>query len=295
MNDDTCGITLGKVISDSKYEFSIQELQLSGLNLGNESASCLAASFLKLKNLRAIDLSNNQVGDSGAASFVKSLLFKLQLFNHSKSNKAKFLFVNSTLKQLDLSFNMVGESGLRALRTAMRTNVSLTELNLNHNKAEIDQPLLKDINRNYIYPLIGALERNQRYDITIDHRYIDKHDIYLLFGSGFEPLQKLKHLNLTNCSLNDGTVSILVENILNLLSTLESKASLEGMDLSSNGITDAGAKELAKLLPVLKSLTLAENRITDVGLSYFSLSLPCSTIEHLDLSYNRIGNTSHHL
>lgn len=103
-----------------------------------------------------------------------------------------------------------------------------------------------------------------------------------------EYVPKLKNLRKLWCGGNDFGNSGCEH-----LAVVVGSPFLEELGLSSNSIDDVGASSLSRELlngkaSALSMLQLADNRITDQGISLIVKSVQCPCLVHLDISYNPI-------
>ena len=114
-------------------------LEIQTCNLYGESYSVVVGSTLEL-----VKVSDNEIGDSGAAALAgaverNSTLTELHLGYNEIGDSgagalAKAMERNSTLTKLSLSGNKIGDSGAAALAGAVERNSTLTELHLDYNE-----------------------------------------------------------------------------------------------------------------------------------------------------------------
>lgn len=107
-----------------------------------------------------------------------------------------------------------------------------------------------------------------------------------------EHTNSIRHLSLIHNNIGEKGTQILAEGL--------KKSTLEGfsmyaaqLDLHDKCIHDAGAKHIAAAVSqhqTLKSVCLAQNRLSNVGLSYIIESLRCSDVCELDLRTNLIDS-----
>ncbi|XP_059816205.1 NACHT, LRR and PYD domains-containing protein 3-like [Hypanus sabinus] len=188
-------------------ECKIQKLVLNRVGLTDSGAEDLASALRSNPSLTELDLSYNKLGDSG----VKLVSAALK---------------NPECKIQKLWLNRVGltDSGAEDLASALRSNPSLTELDLSYNK-------LGDSG----VKLVSAALRN--------------------------PECKIQKLVLENVSLTDSGVD-------DLVSTLSANPLLMDLYLGSNSLTDRSVPSLLHLiltLPSLEWMGLGGNRFSETG------------------------------
>jgi len=112
------------------------------LSLGDDEAVHLTQSLAGNTTLRALDLSNNQIGEIGAkavADFVKnSSLKKLNFASNRLGNEGALALARSlkgsSLQELCLGDNQIGDMGVNAFAEALKQNTSLTWLSFHGNQ-----------------------------------------------------------------------------------------------------------------------------------------------------------------
>ncbi|XP_022913564.2 leucine-rich repeat-containing protein 71-like [Onthophagus taurus] len=120
-------------------------------------------------------------------------------------------------------------------------------------------------------------------DVSLDGNYIPKHPQYIL-GKG----TNIRHLSLRFCKLTD-------KGVFRFKRPLQSpyERTILTLNLSSNLITDVGAKHLADELRTnrtLMYLNLSDNLITDVGLIHLMKTLRKFPLNHEEIVLRRQKN-----
>ncbi|XP_058617843.1 NACHT, LRR and PYD domains-containing protein 12-like isoform X9 [Onychostoma macrolepis] len=266
----------------------LEKLKLNCISITDEGCAALASAFNS--NLRELDLSRNQIRDSGVTE-ISSLLRNSQ-----------------TLQILRLSDCSITEEGYKALSSALRSNPShLIELDLTGN----------DPGQSGVKQLSDLLQDPNFQLKTL--RFLgpaaDEACQYVTGIVGKNPLL-LRELNLSGCKLGDtrvnqiaallqdkhcqlntlmlNCISITEEGCAALASTFNSN--LRELDLSRNQIGDSGVTEISSLLrnsQTLQILRLSDCSITEEGYKALSSALrsnPSHLIE-LDLTGNDPGQS----
>uniref|UniRef100_A0A8C1US29 NACHT domain-containing protein n=1 Tax=Cyprinus carpio TaxID=7962 RepID=A0A8C1US29_CYPCA len=191
---------------------NLEELRLERCNFTSKSCGL----GLENSRLRALDLSDNDVQDSGMKQLMNSLmdpsckLEKLRLSccrltDKGFSSLASALKSNpSSLKELDLSKNFPGSTGIMQLFTVLRQNTTLEKLCLD--SCEITS------------------------------------DMCGLAAKGLSQSLNLKELNLSNNNLKDQGVRLLC------LGLQEGSCAMKSLKLSNCGLTDSSCQYLASVL-----------------------------------------------
>ncbi|XP_073700442.1 uncharacterized protein [Garra rufa] len=270
----------------------LNTLLLRDCGLTEESCSALATVLISNHILKELDMSNNNLQDSG----VKKLQNGLEN-------------TNCTLEKLRLSDCSITEEGYKALASALRSNPShLIELDLTGN----------DPGQSGVKELIDLLQDPNCQLKTM--RFLgpaaDEACQYVTGIVGKNPLF-LRDLNLSECELGNTRIN----QIAALLQDKHCK--LNTLILNNSGITEEGCRVLAAALNLnpsnLKELNLSKNTLGNSGMKIIltlfknvqcrleTLKLNCisvtdegcaalalavnSNLRELDLSENQLGNS----
>uniref|UniRef100_A0A9J8BH67 NACHT domain-containing protein n=1 Tax=Cyprinus carpio carpio TaxID=630221 RepID=A0A9J8BH67_CYPCA len=218
-------------------ECRLEKLKLNCISVTDEGCAALASAFNS--NLRELDLSRNQIGDSGVTE-ISSLLRNSQ-----------------TLQILRLSDCSISEEGYKALSSALRSNPShLIELDLTGN----------DPGPSGVKQLSDLLQDPNCQLKTL--RFLgpaaDEGCQYVTGIVGKNPLL-LRELNLSEHELGDTGV--------NQISALlqDKHCTLNTLNLKNNCITEGGCHVLAAALNSnpsnLTELDLSENKLGNPGMN----------------------------
>ena len=249
--------TFGEQLKFTHLNLSNKRVNLFHYNAVAPLSEALATKSSVITNL---NLSRNDIGDSGAESISRALV------------------VNSSLTNLDLSRNSISDSGAESISQALPGNTSLTNL---------------DLSWNFIFgsgavSLFKALAVNS----SLNNLDLSRNCIE---GSGAASLSQA--LAVTS-SLNNLCLSwngLCDSGAATLSLALSVNSSLTNLNLSWNGIGDFGASSLFRALAANSSLTyldLSRNFIGDSGVASLSKAVKTnSCITTVDLSWNRIGNS----
>ncbi|XDV28538.1 hypothetical protein PO909_031816 [Leuciscus waleckii] len=273
----------------------VNTLMLRKCGLTEESCSALATVLRSNSSLKELDISNNNLQDSG----VKKLQNGLEN-------------TNCTLEKLRLSNCSITEEGYKALASALRSNPShLIELDLTGNDPgqsgvkELDD-LLQDQNcelKTLRFLNSAAEEACQSVNRVLGKNLLLLRELNLseceLGPSGLKKLAAVlqdRHCKLNTLILSD--CSITEEGYKALASALRSNPShLIELDLRGNDPGQSGVKELDDLLQdqkcQLKTLRLSDCSITEEGYKALASALrsnPSHLIE-LDLTGNDPGQS----
>ncbi|XP_048045722.1 protein NLRC5-like isoform X1 [Megalobrama amblycephala] len=269
-------------------------LRLRDCGLTEESCSALATVLRSNSRLEELDISNNNLQDSGVKKLQKAL-----------EN------TNCTLKKLRLSDCSITEEGYKALASALKSNPShLVELDLTGN----------DPGQSGVKELTDLLQdQNCQLKLRFLSPAADEAFQYVKGIVGKNPLL-LRELNLRGCELGDTRVnqiaallqdkhcqlttlilcrcSITQKMCLLLTSALKSNPShLRELNLSGNKLGDSGVKHLRDILKdshcKLERLRLTCCEMTNEGCSAVTSALKSnpSHLRELDLSGNKLGDS----
>uniref|UniRef100_A0A8C2KNZ5 NACHT domain-containing protein n=1 Tax=Cyprinus carpio TaxID=7962 RepID=A0A8C2KNZ5_CYPCA len=271
----------------------LNTLQLHGCGLTEESCSALATVLRSNSSLKELDMSSNNLQDSG----VKKLRNGLE-------------DTNCTLEKLGLSDCSITEEGYKALASALRSNPShLTELDLTGNDPgqsgvkELSD-LLQDPNCQLkTLRFLGTAADKACQDVN---RVLGENLLLLrelnLSELGLSGLNKLaavlqdKHCKLNKLILNNSDIT--EEDCCILTSALNSNPSnLTELNLSGTKLRNSGMKIFSTLFKnekcSLQKLMFNCISITEEGCAALASAFnsnPSNLIE-LDLSENKLGNS----
>ncbi|XP_066512663.1 NLR family CARD domain-containing protein 3-like [Hoplias malabaricus] len=266
----------------------LETLRLTECKLGERSCEDLGSVLLVNSSLKELDLSNNDLQDSGVEKLsagLKSSVCKLEtlrltgckLEEKSCEDLGSVLLVNSPLKELDLSNNDLQDSGVEKLSAALKSSLCKLET------LRLSFCLVTEEGCAF---LASALSSNPSYLKELDLSYNHPGDagVKLLSVKLEDPHCRLDTLRLTMCKLSEEFCGA-------LWSVLQSENSLKELNLSYNDMQDAG---LEKVFAGLKSeqcevetLKLAGNNLSEKLIKMLSEALQsASCLKELNLSYS---------
>ncbi|XP_072894965.1 NACHT, LRR and PYD domains-containing protein 3-like [Hemitrygon akajei] len=238
---------------------TIKHLDLQGCHIQCEGIQRLGPGLHKCQELR---LGENKLGDSGV-----------------KLVSAALRYPECKIQKLGLGKVGLTDSGAEDLASALSTNPSLTELNLNDNK-------LGDSG----VKLVSAALRNP--ECKIQKLGLGKVG---LADSGAEDLasalstnSSLMELDLSNNKLGDSGVKLVSAALRN------PECKIQKLWLRKVGLTDSGAEDLASALSTNSSLTvlnLNENKLGDSGVKLVSVALRNAECKIQKLGLRNVGLT----
>ena len=264
----------------------LTHLNLSGNEIGESGAELLSNALSVNTKLTHLNLSGNQIGESGAELLSNALSVNTELTHLNLSGNqigksgAQFLsdalFYNTTLTHLNLDDNLVGPNGVAYLSLALVVNTKLTYLNLDGNLAQA-------FGATY---LSRALSRNTTAltDLNLARNEID--------DSVAKSLSRALSVNTTLTYLNLSGNKIGTPGATYLSGALSENTTLTDLNLSGNKIGTPGATSLFQVLSrntTLTYLNLSENNIgNSYALSFFEDLSDNTTLTNLNLSGNII-------
>ncbi|XP_053364406.1 NACHT, LRR and PYD domains-containing protein 12-like [Clarias gariepinus] len=266
-------------------------------NCGVSGKGCAALTSALRSNpshLRDLDLSYNDVGDSGVKCLFAVLenphckLETLRLESCGVSDEgcaALTLRSNpSHLRDLDLSCNNVGDSGVKCLSALLENPLCKLEKLRLYNCGVSDEGCAA---------LTSALRSNPSHlrELDLSCNNVGDSGVKCLSDLLENPLCKLETLRMIGCDVSDKGCAALT-------SALRSNPShLRDLDLSCNDVGDSGVKCLSAVLqnPLckLERLKLQWCGVSDEGCVALTSALRSnpSHLRDLDLSYNNVGDS----
>ncbi|XP_029601876.1 NACHT, LRR and PYD domains-containing protein 12-like, partial [Salmo trutta] len=304
---------------------SEKELDVFDLKKYSRSEETLLRLLPVVKASRAVLLSGCGVTEKGCASLVSALrsnpshLRELDLSNNDlKDSGVKLLSAglgnpHSKLETLRLSGCGVTEEGCASLVSALRSNPShLRELDLSNNdlkdsgvellSAGLGNPHCKletlrlsgcGVTEEGCASLVSALKSNPSHlrELDLSNNDLKDSGVKLLSAGLEDPHCKLETLRLSGCGVTE-------EGCASLVSALRSNPShLRELDLSNNDLKDSGVKLLSAGLGnphcKLETLRLSGCLVTEEGCVSLVSALRSnpSHLRELDLSYNHPGDS----
>ncbi|XP_031417939.2 NACHT, LRR and PYD domains-containing protein 12-like [Clupea harengus] len=270
-----------------------RKARLKGCKLTHESCK-VVASFLQLANpLLELDLSNNDLRDSGVQLLSKGLSSphcKLQtlrlkgckLTHESCKVVASFLQLANPLLELDLSNNDLRDSGVQLLSKGLSSpHCKLQTLRL------ADCKLTEESCKAVASALQSSVSLTE---LDLTNSEMKDSGVQLLSAGLSSPHCKLQTLRLADCKLTE-------ESCKAVASALQSSVSLTELDLTNSEMKDSGVQLLSAGLSSphckLQTLRLCCCLITHEGCSFLASALKSnpSYLKQLDLSYNHPGDS----
>uniref|UniRef100_A0A8C7L9Y8 NACHT, LRR and PYD domains-containing protein 12-like n=1 Tax=Oncorhynchus kisutch TaxID=8019 RepID=A0A8C7L9Y8_ONCKI len=270
---------------------------LSGCGVTDKGcASLVSALRSNPSHLRELDLSNNDLKDSGVKLLSDGLgnphckLETLRLSGCLVTEEGCASLVSalrsnpSHLRELDLSYNHPGDSGVRLLSAGLEDpHCRLEKLKLSG----------CGVTEEGCASLVSALRSNPSHlrELDLSNNDLKDSGVKLLSDGLGNPHCKLETLRLSGCLVTE-------EGCASLVSALRSNPShLRELDLSNNDLKDSGVELLSAGLGnphcKLETLRLSGCLVTEEGCASLVSALRSnpSHLRELDLSYNHPGDS----
>ncbi|XP_072892429.1 NACHT, LRR and PYD domains-containing protein 12-like [Hemitrygon akajei] len=244
-------------------ECKIQKLWLFNVGLTDSGAEDLASALSTNPSLTDLNLSENELRDSGVklvsaalrnpeCKIQKLWLYKVGLTDSGAKDVASTMSAKPSLTELDLSGNKLGDSGVKLV------SVALSNPDCKIQKLWLDNVRLTDSGAK---DLVSALSTNP-----------------LLTG-----------LNLSGNKVGDSGVKLVSAALRN------PECKIQILGLNNVGLTDSGAEDLASALstnPSLTELGLSDNKLGDSGVKLVSAALRNTECKIQKLGLHGVGLTA---
>ncbi|XP_067882422.1 NACHT, LRR and PYD domains-containing protein 3-like [Heterodontus francisci] len=221
----------------------IQKLGLGRNNLTDSCIEDLASALSTNRSLTDLDLSDNNLGDSGVKLLSEALrnpdckIQKLGLVENNLTascieDLASTLSTNRSLTDLDLNFNKLGDSGVKLPFDALRNpDCKIQKLKLVEN----------NLTASCIEDLASALSTNRSLtDLNLNYNKLGDSGVNLLSEALRNPDCKIQKLWLGRNNLSDSCIE-------DLASALNTNRSLTDLDLNNNKLGDSGVNYCLRL------------------------------------------------
>ena len=254
------------LLSNKNILLCISTLDLSFNCLTSHSATVIS-NIIQESTLVTLDLSCNDLGESGAAKILQALKINITLktlflsFNDIGVNGAKslvnILCYNHTLKLLIISGNKIMDDGAIAISECFKISGS--------NNAKLTSVKSLGLSANCL-----TLHSKTAIGTIIQEGALESLDLsYNRLGeSGAYEICKALQTNLTLKQLFLCNNDIGVKGALSIAVALCHNHTLEDLDISNNKILDDGAIAIAECLKTNRTLTfldVSHNNITKIG------------------------------
>ncbi|XP_062387963.1 NACHT, LRR and PYD domains-containing protein 12-like [Sardina pilchardus] len=271
----------------------LQTLRLAECKLTEKSCGIVAAVLQSPNSLIELDLSHNDLGDSGVQLLFKGLssphcklqtlrLAECKLTEKSCGIVAAVLQSPNSLIELDLRHNDLQDSGVQLLSKGLSSphcklqTLKLADCKLKDKLCEIVASVLQS--------------PNSLLQLNFSNNDLGDSGVQLLSKGLSSSNSMLQILRLADCKLTDTSCEIVG-------SVLQSPNTLQQLDLSDNDLGDSGVQLLCKGLPssncIIHTLRLSDCLISEKGFGFLASALTSnpSHLKELDLSYNHLGES----
>ncbi|XP_051992111.1 NACHT, LRR and PYD domains-containing protein 12-like [Xyrauchen texanus] len=316
---DQCCESLSSVLQSSKslreLDLSKNDLQDSGVKLLSDAlksphciletlrfAACrftdqccesLSSVLQSSKSLRELDLSNNDLQDSGMnllSDALKSPHCILEILRFAAcrftdqccESLSSVLQSSKSLRELDLSDNDLQDSGVKLLSDALKSPHCILEI-LRFAACSFTDQCCESLS--------SVLQSSKSLrELDLSNNDLQDSGVKLLSVALKSPHCTLEILRFAACRFTDQCCE-------SLSSVLQSSKSLRELDLSNNDLQDSGVKLLSDALKsphcILEILRLSGCMVTEEGCCSVASALRSnlSRLKELDLSYNHPGES----
>ncbi len=239
------------------------ELDLSFNKLTDKGGVTISKLVEYAENIKKINLSGNQIADLGSEKLAESLKGKI------------------FLSHLNLNSNHIGNTGIMFINELLFTNSVLLNLDIGNNHYDWDAMIA-------ITSALTTTNKSLNILNVDDPNYkIQDQDFFTHFGKMLLKNKSLKKLSMKLHKLRFEGVAILTDH-------LSFNKTLEVLDISCNQICFQGMTFISEYLQredtALKSLNLANNKISDQGAKIFAQGIAHNrSLLHVDLTTNSIN------
>ncbi|XP_072892968.1 NACHT, LRR and PYD domains-containing protein 3-like [Hemitrygon akajei] len=245
-------------------ECKIQKLWLDNVGLTESGAEDLASALSTNPSLTELNLSGNELGDSGVklvsaalrnpeCKIQKLWLNNVGLTDSGAEDLVSALSTNPSLTELDLSGNKLGDSGGKLVSAALRNP-----------ECKIQKLWLRDVGLtdSGVEDLVSTLSTIPSLtDLDLSGNKLGDSGVKLVSAALRDPERKIQKLWLRDVGLTDSGAE-------DLVSALSTNPSLTVLSLGWNSLTDRSVPALRRLiltLPRLEQIWLRGNRFSGTG------------------------------
>ncbi|XP_072894458.1 NACHT, LRR and PYD domains-containing protein 3-like isoform X1 [Hemitrygon akajei] len=266
MSENELGDSGVKLVSAAlrNLECKIQTLEMIDVGLTDSGAEDLVSALSTNTSLMELNLSNNELGDSGVKLVSAALrnpeckiqklgLIDVGLTDSGAEDLASALSTNPLLTGLDLSENKLGDAGVKIVSVALRNpECKIQKLRLTH----------VSLTDSGTENLASALSANPSLtELNLSDNHLGDSGVKLVSAALRNPECKIQKLWLDNVGLTDSGAE-------DLVSALSTNPSLTVLNLGYNSLTDRSVPAICRLiltLPSLEWICLGSNQFSEIG------------------------------
>ncbi|XP_051991571.1 NACHT, LRR and PYD domains-containing protein 12-like [Xyrauchen texanus] len=284
-----------KLLSDAlkSPHCTLEILRFAACRFTGQCCESLSSVLQSSKSLRELDLSNNDLQDSGVkllSDALKSPHCTLEILRFAAcrftdqccESLSSVLQSSKSLRELDLSNNDLQDSGVNLLSDALKSPHCTLEI-LRFAACRFTDQCCESLSS-----VLQSSKSLRELDLSIND--LQDSGVKLLSNALKSPHCTLEILRFAACKFTDQCCE-------SLSSVLQSSKSLRELDLSNNNLQDSGVKLLSDALKsphcTLEILRLSGCMVTEEGCCSVALALRSnlSRLKELVLSYNHPGES----
>ena len=275
-------------ILNSLSTSTLIKFRVSHNNISDQVAGDIVTFLCKCTNLEELDLSYNNLQDTGATEICRANISSLISFNISHNNitiiaaddVANFLSYNSQMQTCDLSRNGLLEVGVRNILKNMQVVQSifnLSVLNISHNS------IINETIRELKIILLRSTELKE-FDLSFNSLCVSD-AVNIL--QGMKNISNLVTINLSHNNITDEAADELANVLLH-------NTSLQKIDLSCNNLSTSDAIKIfkgMKNISKLETINISHNMITCEAADELAAVLSHNnSLQIFDISYNYLNS-----
>ncbi|XP_051547624.1 NACHT, LRR and PYD domains-containing protein 3 [Myxocyprinus asiaticus] len=272
---------------------TLEILRFAACRFTGQCCESLSSALQSSKSLRELDLSNNDLQDSGVkllSDALKSPHCTLEILRFADcrftgqccESLSSVLQSSNSLRELDLNNNDLQDSGVKLLSTGLKSPQCTLEI-LRFAACRLTGQCCESLS--------SALQSSKSLrELDLSNNDLWDSGVKLLCDALKSPLCTLEILRIAACRFTGQCCE-------SLSSVLQSSNSLRELDLSNNDLQDSGVKLLSDVLKsphcTLEMLRLSGCMVTEEGCCSVASALSSnpSHLRELDLSYNHPGES----
>ena len=275
-------------IGDSlKHNISLRQLNISHNNITDKGIKVVAEAIRMNSTLRNINISKNHISTEGILYFMeaveKNCILQVVNITHNNVTRSRFTSIKQCINNLQYPIQIIaswneivsrsGELLVKSIICTLEESEDITE----------DVWSFEDYDHDYIVTCLSECFKED--DILIElnlskNKVMRDREKYIV--EAIKINKTLQKLDASYLKIHEGLISDL----------LKISKSLKELNISNNGITSDGAKEIATAISVnttLEKLDLSCNMLSDDGVTFISNALKNNiSLQELNMSKNKI-------